>query len=99
MTNYLINFSYFFPLLTLTLDLNSKFNLFYNEMDRIYKASCPIKTKVISSEKLKKPWITNEILASIRMKYDLFKIYKNGLASYDTFKAYKIELKKESEKS
>ena len=33
------------------------------------------------------------------MKYDLFKRYKNGLASYDTFKAYKIELKKNLKKA
>ena len=68
-------------------------------MDRIYKTCCPIKTKVISSEKLKKPWITNEILANIRGKYDLFKRYKNGLASYDSFKTYKIELKKKLKKA
>ena len=53
----LTNFRYFFPLLTLTLDLNSKFDLFYDEIDRIYKTCCPIRTKEISSAKFKKPWI------------------------------------------
>ena len=90
----LTNFRYFFPLLTLTLDLNSKFDLFYDEIDRIYKTCCPIRTKEISSAKFIKPWITSEILASIRAKYDLFKRFKNGQITFDVFKTYKKELKK-----
>ena len=98
MIDALINFRYFFPLLTLTLDLNSKFNLFYDEIDRIYKVCCPLKTKEISSVRIKKPWITTEILAKIHKKYDLFKRFKNGQITYDVFRSYKTELKKQLKK-
>ena len=99
MVDALINFRHFFPLLTLTLDLNSKFNLLYDEIDRIYKTCCPLRTKEVSSHKLKKPWITNEILADIRVKYDLYKRFKNGIITYETLKIYKNELKKKMKKA
>ena len=99
MLDALVNFRYFFPLLTLTLDLNSKFNLFYDEIDRIYKTCCPIRTKEISSERIKKPWITTEILNSIHYKYALFKQFKNGQITYDVFRAYKTDLKKKLKKA
>ena len=95
----LMNFRYFFPLLTLTLDFNSKFNLFYDEIDRIYKACCPIRTKEISSVKFNKPWITSEILANIRTKYDLFKRFKNGQVTFEVFRTYRNELKKKLKKA
>ena len=95
----LVNFRNFFPILTLTLDLNSKFNLFYNEIDRIYNECCPIRTKVISCERFKKPWITTEIRSSINTKYDLFRLYKNGSIPYDIFRNYKRELKKKLKKA
>ena len=95
----LMNFRTFFPILTLTLDVNSKLNRFYDEIDRIYKACCPIRTKIISCEKFKKPWITSEILANIRTKYDLFKMYKNGLTTYEIFRNYKCELKRKLKKA
>ena len=75
MIDSLYNFSLFYPLLTATLDLNSKFDLFYDEIERIYKASCPIKTKEISVKRLKKPWLTRELLNDIQHKYELFRRY------------------------
>ena len=45
MIDKLQNFSLFFPLLTATLDFDDKFSLFLDEIDRIYKASCPIQVK------------------------------------------------------
>ena len=55
MIDRLTNFKLFFPLLSANLDLNSKFNLFHNELNRIYKICCPIKTKEISEKKTKNP--------------------------------------------
>ena len=95
----LVNFRHFFQLLTLTLDLNSKFNPFHDEVYRIYNTCCPIKTKEISPHKLKKPWITTEVLANIRHKYDLFKRYKTGQITYDIFQSYKSVLKKKLKKA
>ena len=54
MSERLENFALFFPLLTATLDFNSKFNLFFDEINRIYNVSCPTKTKELSSNSIKK---------------------------------------------
>ena len=94
MIDKLTNFKLFFPLLTATLDLNSKFNLFHDELNRIYKTCCPIKTKEISANRLKKPWLTNQLLADIQKKYDLYKRFKNGLIQHDQFSNYQNELKR-----
>ena len=94
MIDRLTNFKLFFPLLTATLNSNSKFNLFYDELDRIYKTCCPIRTKEISINRLKKPWISQQLLNDIHEKYEIFKKYKNGLVQYDQFRNYKNELKR-----
>ena len=94
MIDKLTNFKLFFPLLTATLDLNAKFNLFHDELIRIYKTCCPIKTKLISEKRLKKPWLSNQLLGDIRKKYDLFKRFKNGAIPYDQFSTYQNELKR-----
>ena len=97
MVDKLTNFSLFYPLLTATLDSNSKFDLFYNELDRIYKTCCPIKTKEISMNRLKKPWLSQQLLNDIQEKYELFKRYRNGFVPYDQFLNYKKELKRKIE--
>ena len=61
-------------------------------MERIYKASCPIKVKEISVKRLKKPWLTRELLNDIQHKYELFRRYKNGSIQYEQFLNYKKEL-------
>ena len=90
MIDGLTNFSLFFPLLTATLDSNSKFNLFYDELERIYQ-TCTIKIKEISTKKIKKPWLSQQLLNDIHEKYEIFKRYKNGLIQYDQFLNYKKE--------
>ena len=97
MIDKLTNFRLFFPLLTATLDSNSKFNLFYDELDRIYKTYCPIKTKEISINRLKKTWLSQQLLSEIQEKYDIFKRYKNGLVPYEQFLSYKKELRRKIE--
>ena len=94
MIDRLMNFKLFFPLLTATLDSNSKFNLFHDELERIYQSCCPIKTKEISMNRLKKPWLSQQLLDDIRVKYELFNRYRNGLIQYDQFLNYKKELQK-----
>ena len=94
MIDKLTNFSLFFPLLTATHDLNSKFNLFHEELERIYKSCCPLKTKEISNNRLKKPWLSRQLLDEIQEKYEIFKRYKNGSIEYEQFVQYKNELKR-----
>ena len=94
MIDRLTNFSLFFPLLTATLDSNAKFNLFYKELERIYQTCCPIKTKEISTNRFKNPWLSQQLLNDIHKKYEIFKRYKNGHIPYDQFLNYKKELKR-----
>ena len=94
MIDKLMNFNLFFPLLTATLDLNSKFNLFHDEIERIYRTCCPVKTKEISINRLKKPWLSRQLLCEIQEKYEIFKRYKNGSIQYEHFVNYKNELKR-----
>ena len=94
MVDSLTNFKLFFPLLTATLNSNSKFDLFYDELERIYHSCCPIQTKEISTNRLKKPWLSQQLLNDIHEKYEIFKRYKIGLIQYDQFLNYKKELQK-----
>ena len=94
MIDKLTNFALFFPLLTATLDLNSKFDIFYNELDRIYTTCCPTKIKEISEKRLKKPWLSSQLLGDIQNKYELFKRYKNGSIPYEQFLAYQKDLRR-----
>ena len=94
MIDRLTNFKLFFPLLTATLDSNSKFNLFHDELERIYQACCPIKVKEMSTNRSKKPCPSQQLLGDIQEKYEIFKRYRNGLIQYDQFLNYKKELHK-----
>ena len=94
MISKLINFSMFFPLLTANKDFNGKFNTFYDELDRIYKKSCPILTKTIPENKAKKPWINHEIKLKIKRKHYLYQRYKNGALPYSEFQQFQSDLSK-----
>ena len=94
MIDKLTNFSLFFPLLTANKDFNAKFNTFFDEVDRIYKKCCPIKSKNVSENKIKKPWINHEILLKIKRKHYLFQRYRNGALAYSEFQQYQKMLSK-----
>ena len=99
MIDRLTNFSMFFPLLTANKDFNAKFNTFLDELDRIYKKSCPILTKVLTENKIKKPWINREIQLKIKRKHYLFQRYKNGAIPYSEFQHYQSMLSKTLKKA
>ena len=44
-------------------------------VDNTYKLCCPIKSKTFSSKNLKMPWITREIISSIRKRQHYFALY------------------------
>ena len=88
-----------FPFLSANLDFNSKFDIFYNEIDRIYKISCPLKTKEIFENRMSKPWINRDLLLKIKRKHYLFKRYKNGAIQYNEYKRYESNIAKEIKKS
>ena len=94
MTDSIINFKLFFPLLTANKSFDESFDLFYDEIGRIYKASCPIKTKEIGTENAKKPWIKGWVLLKIKRKHYLYKRYKQGAITYNDYKIFESQVSK-----
>ena len=78
----LTNFKLFFPLLSANLDFDSKFNLFFDELNRLYMKCCPIQIKEIAVKSLKKPWISNETSQKCRHKHFLFRNYKKWYSKF-----------------
>ena len=54
-----------------------------------YNKSFPIKTKYVTVKRLHNAWLTSGILKSIKRKCNLFKMYKLGTVSHETFKQYR----------
>ena len=92
------NFSLFLPLLSANSDYNTKFEIFFNEMDRIYKNCCPLKIKEVSENSCKKPWINGELLLKIKRKHYLFSCYKRGAISKREYKSFETHVRKELNK-
>ena len=68
---------------------NDNFKLFYNIVYDFYNNCFPIKTKYVSAKRLRNAWLTTGLLNSIKHKCKLFKMYKLGTVSHDTFKQYR----------
>ena len=94
MSDRLSNFSLFFPLLTANLNFNDKFDLFYNEVMRIYKSSCPIKVKTLSTKNIEKPWITEPLRNMIKRKHYVFKRYNDGAVTFSYYNEFKKSVDK-----
>ena len=90
----LTNFELFFPLLTANLNFENKFDLFYDEINRLYNACCPVKVKEIAIKNIKKPWISHDIIQMISTKHILFSNYKRGCIPYSEFQTYQKNLQK-----
>ena len=58
-------------------------------LNDLHNAHFPIKTKIISSKRKMKPWLTSGILKSVKTKSRYFKLYKLGLMNETTYKNYK----------
>lgn len=68
---------------------NENFKLFYNLVYDFYNKCFPVKTKYVSTKRLRNAWLTTGLLNSIKQKCKLFKMYKLGTISHDTFKQYR----------
>ena len=71
---------------------NHNFDMFMDKINKLYNKHYPIKTKFISTNRLRKPWITSGILASIKHKCNLFKLSKLGLVSEEFYKRYRNQV-------
>ena len=62
-------------------DVNVDASNFIDRIDYLYCKSFPIKVKHISSKRLGKPWLTQDLLKQIKQKSFTFKKFKAGLVS------------------
>ena len=73
-------------------DVSLKTKYFMDRIYEIYDVNCPVTYKLISFKRLHSPWISKEILDKINHKHFLYKQYRLGLCTYDSFRRYRNAL-------
>lgn len=84
------------------LSLNDKTSLFMSLLYELYDKCCPIRTKQISSKRITKPWLSDDLIYCIKRKYTLFKRYKNNeipFIEYNNYKNYVTRIVRQSKKN
>ena len=57
---------------------------FMSHINRLYCDSFPLKTKFLSTKRIKKPWMSNYIKSQINLKSYYFKLYRQNLITKQT---------------
>ena len=57
-------------------------------LHRLLNKYFPFKTKTITEKRSKSPWLTPEVISCIDKKHDWFKLLKNKLITYESYKTY-----------
>ena len=57
-------------------------------LDKYYNRCFPLKTKIVGTKRLSKPWITSALHKSINRKHILFKLVKRNRYNPDVYKRY-----------
>ena len=70
-------------------DLNDSTLKFLSYLDELFCKFCPLKIKYISSKRSSKPWITSDLLKCIKTKSHYFKLFKQGLLSFEIYRQYR----------
>ena len=70
-------------------DVSSNTSNFCNNLFVIYSSCCPIKEKEISFARLRKPWISDDIMISLNRKHESFRQYRNGIVTFDHYNSFK----------
>ena len=76
-------------------DANMQFEKFYLYLNTLYCKCFPRKTKYVSAKNKQNPWVLSSTLAKIRLKSDLFKLYKNSEISKHEYNTFRNRLNKE----
>ena len=71
------------------LSINSRMNIFLDNLYRIYDKNCITRVKQISKNSYLKPWITNRIKEQIKQKHFLFRQYKRGIIPFHVYNNHK----------
>ncbi len=70
-------------------NIDENFETFNRTLHNLYDIHFPKVTKFVSSKRLSNPWLTPNILASIKHKSNLFKMYKLGTIDHNTYTQYR----------
>ena len=60
----------------------------FSEIMAITKKYFPVRTQQISLKKMKTPWLTKNMIKSLRIKHKLFEMYKNHEIEYHVFRNF-----------
>ena len=70
-------------------NINEKTEHLCKSLQDIYDHCCPIRCKTISIQRIKKPWITDELIDAINTKHELFRQMKRGNIEYTEYNSFK----------
>ena len=70
-------------------NIDENFENFNRTLQNLYDAHFPLVTKFVSSKRLGNPSLTPNVLASIKHKSNLFKLYKLGTIDHNTYTQYR----------
>ena len=73
-------------------NINEDYERFDGELNDLYCRCFPKCVKYVSPKRLSKPWLSQGILKSIRVKSQYYKLYKLGLMSIEYFRNYRNRL-------
>ena len=79
--------------------LDDKVELFCGRLFELYDVSCPMRVKVLSYKSFCTPWLTESLRARIDRKHFLFRQYKHGLTSFQTYNSFKNSLTNDSRRA
>ena len=90
-TPWNVNFQVFSPPSEL---VNSYASYLIKFLSKLLNRYFPIKTKMISSKRIKSPWITPAILRCISKKHRWTRLYSDGIITARSYKSYSGELRR-----
>ena len=80
-------------------NFDENFLLFSSELHKLFDSCCPIRTKVVSNNRLLKPWLTPDVIILIQRKYYLYKRVKQNAIPFSVYRAYCNTLEKKVNKA
>lgn len=73
-------------------NIDERTRKFHDILFKAYNTCCPIKNKRISLKRIKRPWLTTALLASIDRKQELYKLSRLDLRYVPLFKKFRNTL-------
>ena len=70
-------------------DINVNVQQFHDSLNKLYCDSFPTKVKFVSYKRFSKPWLTTNILKSVKLKSRYYNLYKNGVLPCNEYKRYR----------